>query len=219
MMPLFASALLLVKCFGPAVVPHDVAGVFVKGLTGKFRAAMAHVNDFALAALFSHGRDAVKLLGMAGLSFVALGGKGQSQTESQSELSDISRAQPVRKMLSTSKSGTIVPVQTGLGIHKGSGVRWLLDELVLDGFKGLELEHGWLNQRRVFGQGLGFLDALKTIFHGFFAAAMVGVEEFSQGDGSGFFDRREFRPFEQKVCGQRDGHVLKEQFGQRIISL
>src|ERR1035441_6735484 len=66
LMALFASSLLLVKCVGPPRLADGVAGVFLKGLASELGAAVAHLNYFALAALFFDRRDAIELLRFLG---------------------------------------------------------------------------------------------------------------------------------------------------------
>ena len=80
MVTFFALSLLVVELFGPAFFSEGMTGVFVKGLTAKFRTAVAHVDDFALAALFFDGSNPVELLRFLGVfKSSAIGSKGDQE--------------------------------------------------------------------------------------------------------------------------------------------
>ena len=79
-MPFFSRALLFITGFGPTGFSDDVAGIFVKGLARKFGAAVAHVNDLALAALPFDRRDPIELLCFLGAGkTIPVGPKGHQQ--------------------------------------------------------------------------------------------------------------------------------------------
>src|SRR2546423_2400304 len=76
----FALSLLVIELFGPAFLSEGMTRVFVKGLTPKFRAAVAHMDDLALTALFFDGSDPEELLGFLGIfKSIAIGSKGDQE--------------------------------------------------------------------------------------------------------------------------------------------
>src|ERR1043166_2921389 len=83
MVAFFALSLLVIELFGPAFFSEGMARIFVKGLAAKFGAAVAHVDDLALAALLFDRSNPVELLRLLGaFKSLAIGPKGDQEPRS-----------------------------------------------------------------------------------------------------------------------------------------
>src|SRR5260221_6671309 len=169
MMAFFSRSLSLVTAFGPALLPDGVAGVFVKSLAPELRAAVAHVNDLALAALLFDRRDPIELLRLLGAGkAIPVGPKGDQKPRSHGWTRGRKAAEDRRVPMGV--GGLLDP-----RFHQLDG---LMQDFEHAGQR-LSFEHGRLDQGWVLGQGLGFLDGLETFFQGFVTATIMAVKKLS----------------------------------------
>lgn len=209
MVAFFVGALLRVKVVGPAFLLGGLAGVFVKGLFSKLGAAVAHVDDFAFAALFLDGGDAVILLEFQGaLEALAIGPKGSQKARGQNGAGS-------GKATEEGRFRMLVHGGFNFLFDLSNGFVKALQEAGL----GFGHEDGGVEQSGIFGEGLGALDGLEALFHQFCAAGVLRVEECPDTCDRSFLKTGQVGPFEKEGAEHGRGEVCKEDFQKWKVAL
>src|SRR5687768_9263786 len=179
---------------------HRESGELMKGLSHKFGASLAAIDDFGLAAAFGHRRDPGEVLDVQGsIVAVAIGAEGDQKPRSQGWSSSRQMAEQfwLRMLLKDLLNFFFVLVNNRIES---------LDHLRVH----LAQAYTTFHNGQICGESLRLLGYFQDVLNVLGTADVMAVEESFDGARLGLLKRPKSGPFFQEIRGQLRSDVAAQ---------